>query len=186
VSANISLGSPPSPACQSPSQTTSSSQATAACLPPCVTDAIAKPRLSRITCLTPRRSDVRECTTAASCVMFVEISLDGHAFTLQQRPYTISPPPRVDNVSLRYSSQQSPRCHVMFKRDLLTQACLSSAPFEGGSLVSVAGKYFTDVESLTCRFGPHAVLPRDYGDGIRTDGEYLMVSHPGKHTKRDL
>ena len=86
--------------------------------------------------------------------MYVEVSLDRQAFTAQQTLFTISPPPAVTAISI------------------------SSAPFEGGSRVTVLGRRFTDVLSLTCLFGPHAVLPGDYGHGVRAEGQYLLVSPP--------
>jgi hypothetical protein len=58
------------------------------------------------------------------------------AFTAQQFPFAISPPLRV------------------------TQVLVSSAPFVGGSRVTIVGDNFADTASLTCRFGPHAFVPR--------------------------
>ena len=81
-------------------------------------------------------------TLQSSCVMFLEVSLDAETYTAQQMPLRVS-------TSL-----------------LISEISLSSAPFAGGGRVTVRGRGFQDALSLTCRFGPQAFVPGNYGDGI--------------------
>jgi hypothetical protein len=74
--------------------------------------------------------------------MFLEVSLDAETYTAQQMPLRVS-------TSL-----------------LISEISISSAPFAGGGSVTVRGRGFQDALSLTCRFGPHAFVPGNYGDGI--------------------
>jgi hypothetical protein len=43
----------------------------------------------RIRCPSPQRKDALDCTST-SCVMYLEVSLDGVAFTFQQMPFVVT------------------------------------------------------------------------------------------------
>ena len=124
----------------------------------CVVPATAVSRLSRIRCLSPRRPDILSCDEAgvglSSCTMYVEIALDGQAFSSQQSPFLVSP-------ALQ-----------------MTALTISSAPFAGGSVVTVHGQNFQEVGSLTCRFGPHTFVAGNYGAGMLVRGDYIHVKAP--------
>ena len=83
--------------------------------------------------------------------MYVEIALDGQAFSSQQSPFLVSP-------ALQ-----------------MTALTISSAPFAGGSVVTVHGQNFQEVGSLTCRFGPHTFVAGNYGAGMLVRGDYIHV-----------
>ena len=146
----------------------------------CAALATAEADTSRVRCQSPRRKDLaaRNClplaetllgapstvgegwggwggggggqqdTVQSSCVMFLEVSLDAQAYTAQK-------------MTLRVSTSL-----------LISEISLSSAPFAGGGRVTVRGRGFQDALSLTCRFGPHAFVPGNYGDGIQV---YIIV-----------
>ena len=82
---------------------------------------------SRISCNAPLIQNSSQCSMPG-CAIHVDVSLDGgQSFTQEQRPFLYLP-----GVSIRSVS-------------------LSSAPFEGGTAITVYGSNFDDVPELTCR-----------------------------------
>jgi hypothetical protein len=82
---------------------------------------------SRITCVAPILENQPRCS-ASECLVYLDVSLDGGAsFTQEKRPFIF-----ISVISVLSLS-------------------LSTAPFEGGSRITVFGSNFKDVPQLSCR-----------------------------------
>jgi hypothetical protein len=83
---------------------------------------------SRITCVAPSVENQPRCSSS-DCLVYLDVSLDGGAsFTQEKRPFIYIPIISVLSLSL------------------------SSAPFEGGTTITVFGSNFKDVPQLSCRY----------------------------------
>jgi hypothetical protein len=87
---------------------------------------------SRITCVAPTLENQLRCSSP-ECFVYLDVSLDGGAsFTQEKRAFIYIPVISVLSLSL------------------------SSAPFEGGTTITVTGSNFKDVPQLSCRYSESA------------------------------
>ena len=85
---------------------------------------------SRIVCSAPMVQNFSQCSLPG-CVIYLDVSLDGGlSFTQEQRPFFYLPGATLTSISQ------------------------STAPFEGGTTITVLGSHLFDVPELSCRLHP--------------------------------